>query len=155
MPINVSEAEVHAALERHHVRYEVRPYYVVWEQRVPGGRAVDQKIQAGFDVDLYGTLGKVQLPLFLESKEAHNVVDYFRMVAHEIQSKIEKHDTTVEVMPYENSLILDTQRHFQPEAMLRIRISHERGMNQPAGLPEEQALNGIREMLHGLKVKEA
>jgi len=153
MPSHVLDADVHGILERHHVWYEVRPYYAMSE-RAPGGSSVDRKIQAGFDVDLYGTLDKMQLPLF-QNEEGRTVVDYFRTVAREIQSKTEKQGTTIEVITSEDSLVLDASRHFQPEAMLRLRISHTRGLEQPAGPSEEQALNGLREMLHELAVKEA
>jgi hypothetical protein len=59
-----------------------------------------------------------------------------------------------QVMPFLDSLVLDTHQYFQPEATLRIRISHTRGLDQPGGPSEEQALNGVREMLHRLEVKQ-
>jgi hypothetical protein len=37
--------------------------------------------------------------------------------------------------------------------MLRIRITHGRGLDQPAGAPEERALKEIQEQLHVLGVK--
>ena len=82
------------------------------------------------------------------------VLDYFERVAQEIQSKAGQ-NCTIEVIAYADSLVLDTNQHFRPQAMLRIRISHARGLDQPEGPPEEQALTAIREMLHGLKVREA
>ena len=154
MASEVREADIHALLEERHVRYEVRPYYIVFERRPAGAAPVDQKIQAGFDVDLYGTLDKIQLPLF-RSEEAHKIVDYFEKVAQEIQSKAEQHRTKVEVMPDEDSLVLDTKQHFQPEVMLRIRITHARGLDQPGGPSEEEALNRIREVLQELDVRQA
>ena len=154
MASEAREADIHAVLEGHHVRYEVRPYYIVLERRPAGAAPVDQKIQAGFDVDLYGTLDKIQLPLF-RSEEGHKVVDYFERVAEEIQSKAGQHCTKVEVMPYADSLVLDTHQHFQPEVKLRIRISHARGLDQPVGPSEEEALNRIRDMMHELDVKQA
>ena len=62
---------------------------------------------------------------------------------------------TIEIIPYVDSLVLDTHEHFQPEVMLRIRISHGRGLDQPEGPPEEKALNAIRETLHELEVRQA
>jgi hypothetical protein len=154
MPSQVLEADVQGILGRHRPWYEIHPYSVMSARRVPSGPPVDRKIQAGFDVDVYGTLDKMKLPIF-ESEEGRKVVDYFRTVAQEIQSKIEKQGTTIEVITSEDSLVLDTRQHFQPEAMLRIRISHTRGLDQPGGPSEEQALNLIRKILHELEVKQA
>jgi hypothetical protein len=38
--------------------------------------------------------------------------------------------------------------------MLRIRISHDRGLDQPEGPAEEQALRAILESLRELKVRQ-
>ena len=146
------KADVRGVLDRHHVRYEVHPYYVVVERRPPGGPTVDQRVKAGFDVDIFGTVDEMQLPRF-HSEEGRSVVEYFETVAREVQSKIGQH-CTIEVIPDVDSLVLDTHDHLQPEVMLRIRISHDRGLDQPEGPSEEQALNAIRETLHELQVKQ-
>jgi hypothetical protein len=39
--------------------------------------------------------------------------------------------------------------------MMQIRISHDRGMDQPAGPSEEQALKAVREALHDLRISES
>jgi hypothetical protein len=151
MATDVRNAEVHGVLERYHVRYEVRPYYVVWDQRPEGREPVEQKVNAGFDVDLYGELEKYQFPLF-HTDDARTVLNYFASLAHEIQASVGQ-GCTIEITPCP-SLVLDTQKHFQSEAMLQIRISHERGLDQPAGPPEQQALKAIREALHELGARE-
>ena len=148
---NVREADVHEILERRHTRYEVRPYYVVLEQRPVGAPPTVQKVQAGFDVDLYGVLEKEQFPLF-RSEQGRLVVDHIKAVAQEIQSKFGGR-CTIEVIPDENSEVLDTHHHFEPQASLRIRISHARGREQPNGPSEEQALEAIREVLTKLGVR--
>ena len=150
---DVRELDVHEALEVHHVGYEVRPYYVVLDQRPAGAPPKEQKIQAGFDVDLYAAAEKYQVPTF-DSEDAHVVMDYFESLAREVQSAAGQH-CTVEVIPSPDSLVLDTQKHFQPQVMLQIRVSHERGLDQPAGPSEEQALKAIREALHELGVRES
>lgn len=148
MASEVRELDLHEILERHQVRYEVRPFYVVPE--AGSGR----KIQAGFDVFLFGTVERMRLPLF-GGAEASKVVDYFQTAARQIQSKWEKYHTTIEVMPHDDSLVLDTHHHFQPEAVLQIEISHDRGLDQPSGPSEEQALGEIHEILHQLGVRQA
>src|SRR5215472_24511 len=144
--------DVRRVLDRHHARYEVHPYYLVVERRPPGGPTVDRRVKAGFDVDIFGTVDEMQLPRF-HSEEGRSVVEYFETVAREVQSKIGQH-CTIEVIPDVDSLVLDTHEHLQPEVMLRIRISHDRGLDQPEGPSEEQALNAIREALHELQVKQ-
>jgi len=153
MANDVPEADVHQVLERHHARYEVRPYYVVLDQRPAGAPPREQRIQAGFDVDLYGTLEEEQLPLY-RSEGARTVVDYFEAVGQKIQPKVGQH-CTIEVIPYSDSLVLDAQQHFRPQVMLRIRIRHARGLDQPEGPPEEQGLMAVRETLRELQVRQA
>jgi hypothetical protein len=153
MTTDVRKADIHEVLGRYHVRYEVRPYYVIWDQRPEAAPATQQKVQAGFDVDLYAAAEKYQVPTF-DSEDAHIVMDYFESLAREVQSAAGQH-CTVEVIPSPDSLVLDTQKHFQPQVMLQIRISHERGLDQPAGPSEEQAVQAIREALHELGVRES
>jgi hypothetical protein len=38
---------------------------------------------------------------------------------------------------------------------LRIRINHCRGLDQPEGPAEEQALTAIRDVLHRLEIRQA
>ena len=87
------------------------------------------------------------------NEEGRGIVEYFESVAQEIQLRV-GHLCTVEILPESDSLILDPQHHFRPQAMLTIRISHDRGLDQPAGPAEEQALKAIRETLRELEVKE-
>jgi hypothetical protein len=153
MGSDMEVADIHEIVERRNARYEVRPYYVVLDQRPAGGPPIDQRITAGFDVDIYGTLEKEQFPLY-HSEEGHRIVRYFETIGAAIQSKIGQ-SCTVEVIPYSESVVLDTHQHFQPQAVLRIRISHDRGLDQPAGPAEDQALSAVRETLRELEIREA
>jgi hypothetical protein len=153
MTTDVRKADVHEVFERYHVCYEVRPYYVIWDQRPEGAPATEQKVQAGYGVDLYAAIEKYQVPPF-DSEEARMVVDYLESVAREVQAAAGQH-CTVEVIQSRDSLVLDTQKHFQPQVTLQIRISHDRGLDQPAGPSEEQALQAVREALHELGVRES
>jgi hypothetical protein len=150
--MNSMATDVREVLERYHVHYEVRPYYAVLDERPAGAPRIEQRVQAGFDVNLYGTLEKEQMPDF-DSKEAREIVRYFESRAREIQSQAGQR-CTVEVIPCPDSIVLDTRQHFQPEAMLQIRISHDRGLEQAEGPSEEEALQAVRETLHELGVRE-
>jgi hypothetical protein len=144
MASGVRKLNIRDVLQRHQARYEIHPYYVA----SPGNR----KVQAGFDVDLYGTVETWHLPLD-DSEEGREVLDYFESVAREIQLKVGRH-CMVEIIPYSDSLTLDSQHHFRPLAMLRIRISHDRGLDQPGGPAEDQALKVLQETLRELEVKQ-
>jgi len=152
MGTGVDVAGIHELVQRQNVRYEVRPYYVVLDQRPVGAPPIEQRITAGFDVDLYGTLEKEQFPLF-RTDEAHRVLHYFESLAAEIQPRIGQ-KCAIEVIPYSESVVLDTHQDFQPQVVLRIRITHDRGLDQPAGPAEDQALSAIRGTLSELGIRE-
>jgi hypothetical protein len=59
----------------------------------------------------------------------------------------------IEIIPYEATLILNVKIHFEPEALLRIRITHSRGLDQPAGASEERARADVGDRLESLGVK--
>ena len=154
MGSDIREAEVHEVLKRHDARYEVRPCYEMFDLHPVGGPAITQRVQSGFDVDLYGKLlEKERLPLY-EIAGAGTVLEYFTKVAQDVQSKIGQH-CTVQVLTYSGSLVLETGHDFRPEIMLRIRIAHTRGMDQAGGPPEEQAVEALRRVLRQLEVREA
>ncbi len=154
MANDLRKTDVREVLARHHARYEVRPYYTVLQQFTVGAPAVAKRVQTGFDVDLYGTLLENEhLPIH-QIEGAPMILDYFEQVAQDVQFRIGQH-CTVEVITYENSLVLDAKQNFRSEAMLRIRIGHSRGMDQAEGPPEERALRAIRQVLGELAVREA
>jgi hypothetical protein len=102
-------------------------------------------------VNLYAAVESEGLPVF-RSEAAHAALNYLESCAQEIQSKA-GHSCTVEVIPCTDSLVLNPQQHFRPEAMLQIRISHDRGLDQPEGPAEEVALKATEELLHSLGIK--
>jgi hypothetical protein len=151
---DVVKADVCEVLERHHARYEVRPYYELFDLRPVGVPEITKRVQAGFDVDLYGNLMENEnLPLS-HNKGARTVVAYFEQVAKDVQSKVGQ-QCTVQVITNNDSLVLDSRHNFRPEVMLRIRIGHSRGLDQAEGPPEEQALAAIRQTLREMNVREA
>jgi hypothetical protein len=151
--MDVRAADVRDVLAQHHVRYEVGPYYDILELRRAGGPVIAQRIQAGFDVDPYGTLlEKEHLPLF-HSDAARIVIGYFEKITQELQLTIGQ-QCHVEVIAYSDSVVLDTKHDFRPEILLRIRIGHCRGLDHAEGGPEEQALKAIRQKLRELGVRE-
>lgn len=128
---------------------EVAPYYVVFEERSSNGAITKQRIHAGFDVDAYGLKSGL---------EPGPLSDYalgcaaLREVAQTVMKETGD-SCSVEVIPFASTVIVDTRRHFQPEGMIRIRITHGRGLAQPAGEPEEKALKEIVARLSDLGIR--
>lgn len=128
--------------------YEVLPYYVQIEERSPEGPARTQRLQAGFDIDIYGVKNGLEPGPLSDYAQAHAAL---QEVANTVT-----HDTThccsIEVISFASTVIIDTRRHFQPEGVIRIRISHTRGLDQPFGPTEETALKATLVQLHDLGI---
>lgn len=132
---------IHELIEQHHAFYEVLPYYIVQEGRT---HKATTRIRAGFDIDVYG---------IKPSHEQHPGRDYVSgyMAVEKLVETILLNTgeaCSVEVISFPSSVFLDTRRQFQEEGMLRIRITHKH--LQPAGEPEERALQKIKERLRDL-----
>jgi len=141
----VSE-NIHELIEQHHAFYQVLPYYIMVQIMVQEERthATTKRIQAGFDIDVYG---------IKPSHEQHPGRDYvLGYVALEklVETILPQtgESCSVEVIRFPSTVVFDPKRQFQEEGMLRIRITHK-GL-QPAGKPEERALKEIKERLHDL-----
>ena len=142
------DVEVRRVIEDHQAFYEVTPYYVLFEQRPPGGPPLSRRIQAGFDVDVFGVKGPAPSP----SREYELVYQALSRLAEAIQSHA-GNGCSIEVISLASTVILDPKLHFQSEATLRIRIAHFRGLDQPAGPAEDQALQELLDQLKSLGVK--
>jgi hypothetical protein len=141
----VSE-NIHELIEQHHAFYQVLPYYIMVQIMVQEERthATTKRIQAGFDIDVYG---------IKPSHEQHPGRDYVLgyVALEKLVETILPHtgeSCSVEVIRFPSTVVFDPKRQFQEEGMLRIRITHK-GL-QPAGKPEERALKEIKDRLHDL-----
>ena len=138
-------------IEQHHAYYEVIPYYVVLEEGHGTPAAKTHSIQAGFDVDVYGI--KTSDDPALPAKSPDYALG--RALLQELAKTISSHSTggcSIEVTPFGSTEFLDTKDHSQPKAMLQVRITHSRGLDQPAGLLEKRALEEIEKELQSLGV---
>jgi hypothetical protein len=134
-------------VKEHHAFYEVLPYYLVIEERHGSFPPKSRRVQAGFDVDVYGVNVKADLEF------PEGVPDYvlgyntLQNIAEEI-SQGTSGSCFLEVTPFPSKIVFDNQNQ-AVEGMLRIRISHRRGLDQPAGQPEQQALEQFEKQLRG------
>jgi hypothetical protein len=140
---------VREVIQQRRAFYGVSPYYVVREERPNGAPAATRRIQAGFDIDVYG------IKASLEPEPSPDYVLAYAALQKMVETVLlhTSDHCSIEVIPFPSTVILDTRRHLQPEDMLRIRITHTRGLDQPAGASEERALKEIQEQLNVLGVK--
>jgi hypothetical protein len=136
-------------IERHHPFYEVSPYYIALEKRERGKVVAKRQIQAGFDIDVYGDNVEGEWMPGGDYAQAYAIAK--KMV--EAILPISSESCHVEIIPFPATVFLDRKRRLLPQGMLRIRISHGRGLEQPAGPSEERALNEIQEQLHAIGLK--
>lgn len=128
--------------KEHHAFYEVLPYHVMY-----GSPAV--RIQRGFDVEIYGA-NKNELAM--PGRDPDYALGYAAL--QKIAENVAHHASgscSVEATSFPSTVIVDTRNHAKVEGMFRIRISH-RGLDQPAGLPEQHALEEVEKQLHELGV---
>jgi hypothetical protein len=133
----------------YHAFYEVSPYNVVIEERHGSPTATRHIIQAGFDVDVHGLSLKTELEL---PPPAEYAVGYAEL--KRIAEAVSSHASacSIDVIPFPSTVFSDPRRHFQSEAVLRIRISHCGGADQRVGPPEQHALEEVEKQLKDLGV---
>lgn len=141
--------DVRSLVKEHHAFYEVSPYYLVVKEKPGSLSAITRTIQAGFDVDIFGmnTNKEAMLPgpdYVLGVAEAQRLAGE---VARQATSSC-----ALQVIGFPDRIAFAGPTRTDPEGMLRIRISHHRGLDQPFGLPEEQALRELENQLRQLGI---
>lgn len=144
---------IRALIEKRRMFYEILPYYVVLDERPAGKRATRKRVQAGFDINLYATGPEKPLMRAGGNEEFRATVEDLQQAAREIVSRV-KSPGEIEITPFENSVVLDTHRDLRPEASLRIRITHDRGLAQSEGPLEEEILAEIQQRIRELGVQD-
>ena len=140
--------DIPAFCREREVFYEVRAYDVLVQRREPSGASTCRKIHAGFDVDIYGTI--------LKGRWHPDPAEY-SYICTSVQKVLQSVNTTdcceLAVMPLPSSTVIDTRRHMQRLGMLRIRITHGRGLEQPAGPSEQPALKELVARLRDIGIR--
>jgi hypothetical protein len=136
-------------ITKYHAFYEVSPYNVVIEERHGSPTETRHIIQAGFDVDVHGLSLKTELEL---PPPAEYAVGYAEL--KRIAEAVSSHASacSIDVIPFPSTVFSDPRRHFQSEAVLRIRISHCGAADQRVGPPEQHALEEVEKQLKDLGV---
>jgi len=138
-------------VKEHHVFYEVSPDYVEIEERPVGRPAKTRRVQAGFNVDVYGVRTEDNEPVMPSPHEY--AVGYAEL--QKIAERVSQHSSdscSLDVIPFPSVAIIDTRNQGKVEAIIRITISHGRGLDQPAGPPEQRALEEVERELKSLGI---
>jgi len=136
-------------VKKYHAFYEVLPYDVVIEEGHGLPNPSRQIIHAGFDVDVHGVSNKSELELPPLAEYAFGYAELKKTVD---AASHHTSECSIEVIPFPSTVFSDARKHFQSEAVVRIRISHYGKVGQRAGLPEQHALEEVEHQLQDLGV---
>ena len=142
---------ISSLVKEHHAFYEVSPYYVLLDERPVGLPATTRTVQAGFNVDVYGVRTEDTEPAMPPPQEYALAYAELQKLAERV-SHHASDSCSLEVIPFSSTAIIDSRNHGQVEAMIRIQISHGRGLSQPAGVPEQRALQEVERELKSLGI---
>jgi hypothetical protein len=139
-------------IKEHHAFYEVSPYYILFDERPLGLPATTRTVQAGFNVDVYGVRTQDNEPAMPPREEYALGCIELQNIAERV-SQHASDSCVLEMIPFPSTAIIDSRNHGRVEAMIRIQISHERGLDQPAGVPEQRALEEVTGELKSLGIE--
>jgi hypothetical protein len=139
-------------VKRHEAFYQVSPYYVEVDERPVGRPATIRTVQAGFNVDVYGVRTEDLEPAMPPPEEYGTAYAELEQIADRVAQRATD-SCSLEVIPFASTAIIDPRNHGKVEAMLRITISHFRGIEQPAGPAEKRALQEVEEELKSVGVE--
>ncbi len=143
---------IRSVIKERHAFYEVLPYYVVLDEKHGSQSATTRRVQAGFDVGVYGVSPEDQRLMMPQPHEYSVGYAALRKIAENV-SQLTGDVCSLEPIPYPSTVVIDLRDNAKKvEGMFRIRISHFRGLDQPAGLPEQRALEEIEKQLKSLGV---
>ena len=140
--------DIRQIFQSHYCYLEILPYYIVAESR-PAGCAVNvRRVQAGYDLDIYG----VKM-----SREPDPPAEYWLVYNRlkEVAESVRRENQgtcSVEVISFGSTIVLDTKNHLQPMALLRIRVAHCGDILEPAGAAEQKAVRDVEAQLSALGV---
>lgn len=134
-------------LERTFIRHQVSPYYIFLDEHPAGSQPIQRRVQRGFDVDLYGS--PLNGDLHADDELLRSTLDDLTAVAEQIVPET-ANDGDIEVIPVEDTLVMNPNKHFKAEALLRIRVSHGGALDQSTGPHEEELVHAMVDKLEAL-----
>jgi hypothetical protein len=142
--------DVHELVKEYHAFYEVLPYNILLTEKHGSLPATNRTIQAGFDVDIYGLNPKKEMVPPGPDPNYKLGCAELQKIAEEVSHQHSKEFCSLQVIPFPSSFVLGGSSRTEVQGMVRIRISHHRGLDRPADLPEQQALKELEAQLRDL-----
>jgi len=139
---------VRQLIREHRPFYEVLPYNLVIEDAYGKATCATRRIQAGFDIDIYGLKTSDGAGLSADYGQAYAIL---RKIVEEV-SRHTPNSCFIEIISFGSTIFLDTRDGFRPDAMLRIRITHAGNLDQPGDLPEQHVLEEVENQLRDLGI---
>lgn len=143
--------DIRSLIKEHHAFYEVSPYYIVIDESHGNVPENTRRIQAGFDVDIYGVKTQNDGPWMPPPDEYGLCFAELRRMAENV-SLGTTDSCSLEVIPFPSTVVCDVGNHDNLEARVQIRISHYGDLDQTAGQPEQHALEQVEKQLQSLGV---
>jgi hypothetical protein len=143
--------DIRSLIKEHHAFYEVSPYYVVLEERPVGRPAKTSRVHAGFDIDIYGERNAADTSWTPTTENYALGYAELQKIAETV-SQNTSGACVLEVIPSPSTVVLDFRDHGKMQATFRLRISHGRSLDQPAGLPEQGALEEVAKELKSMGI---
>src|SRR3974390_120975 len=104
-------------IKEHHAFYEVLPYYLLLEERHGSSSVMTRRVQAGFDVEIYGVNIKDEFKV--PGPDPHYALGYAQLqkIVEKASHRVD-HSCYLEVIPFDSTFILDS-RNQTVEAIIR------------------------------------
>ena len=143
--------DIRSVAQEHQAFYEVYPYYVAFERRQGKDPATTHTIQAGFEVDVYGVNLRKQLTMPGENPDYAVGYSELKKMAQGISEHCSD-SCSLEVLESPSEAFIDPQHNYDVEGQFQIIISHQRGVDKPAGPAEQHALEELENELRSIGV---
>ena len=143
--------DIRSLVKEHHALYEVSPCYVVFDDSHGKVPETTRRIQAGFDIDVYGIKTQNDGGWMPPPDKYGLCFAELKRIAENV-SRDATDFCSLEVIPFPSTTVFDVQNHDNLEARVQIRISHCGDLDQPAGQPEQHALEQVERQLQSLGI---
>jgi hypothetical protein len=143
--------DIRSVVKEYHTFYEVSPYYLLAREGHGSSVATTRRVHAGYDVDVYGVNARNEIAPPGPDPDYALGCRELEKVAEDV-SNGRGDCCSVEVMSFPSTAVINTRDHARVEATIRIRIAHLGNLGEPAGLPEQSALEQLEKQLKALGI---
>ena len=133
-------------------RIWARQVKAAWELRPLIDQQKGQRIQVGFELELYARVPTEVPPGAERQAGAERLWDQLREIA-ELLLPLAGADCRLEVDPYEAAARLRPETQFAPEMLLTARLFHGSDLRIPAKEGDRERLKPLEDRLHDLGLK--